>query len=222
MLRVFTIMKKILNKKVRIIGIVILVIFIFCVILFAILHQEKHTNGLNVTEAVEVYVNGEALYTYEVDETLKLNPEVSREEVVENTIDDMLIIQYAREHNIDVSDEEVEYMLNLYQEHYPEIYEIALDGYGMESLKSGIKTRLLLSDALEMILSEPDYKIDESQEAIDEYLMENGIDPESLVESEYIEARNLYVKAQEIKMRETWLENARMSAEIIYSEESVD
>lgn len=211
-------MKKIVNKKVRIIGVVILVIFIFCVILFANLRQEKQTNNLSITEAVEVYVNGEALYTYEVDETLKLNPEVSREEVVENTIDDMLIIQYAREHNID---EEVEYMLNLYQAYYPEIYEIALDGYGMDALKSGIKNRLLLSDALEMILLEPDYKIDESQEAINEYLIENGIDPESLGESEYIEARNLYVKAQEIKMKEKWLENARMSAEIIY-EERVD
>lgn len=215
-------MKKISNKKIGIIGIVFLVIFIFCAILFAGLHQEKHTNDLNVTEAVEVYVNGEALYTYEVDETLKVNPEVSREEVVENTIDDMLIIQYAKAHNIDVSDEEVEYMLNLYQEHYPEIYEIALDGYGTEGLKSGIKNRLLLSKALEMILSEPDYKIDESKEAIDKYLMENGIDPESLVESEYIEARNLYVTAQEIKMKETWLENARISAEIIYSEENAD
>lgn len=213
-------MKRLSIKNLNIFIIAFLIIFILCVIFFAATYRKDNLEISDVTEAVEVYVNGEALYVFEVDETLVVNPEVSREEVIENTINDMLMIQYARANNIDVTDEEVEYILNLYQTHYPEIYEIALEGYGTEGLTSGIKNRLLLTAALESILEEPDYTIDLSNEAIDKYLLENGIEPDSLEEAEYEEARILYVNAQEVKMKEAWIENARLSAEIIYKGES--
>lgn len=172
-------MKRLLINKLKIVIMVFLIIFIFCVIFFAGIFRKDKLNNSNVIEAVEVYVNGEALYVYEVDETLNVNPEVSREEVVENTINDMLMIQYARTNDIHISDEEVEYILKLYQTHYPEIYEMALEGYGTDGLKSGIKNRLLLTATLERILEEPDYEIDLSNEALDKYLLENGIEPDS-------------------------------------------
>lgn len=214
-------MKKISNKNVKYLIIAFFAVIILCIVFFARAIQEKHHDNLDITGEVEVYVNGEALYVYEVDATLAVNPEVSREEIVENTINDMLMIQYARENGINVSDEDVEHLLELYQEHYPEIYGIALEGYGTEQLREGIRNRLLLSAALEEILTEPDYGIDISNEAINRYLLDNGIAPEDLDKSEYEEARNLYIKAQQAKIKMAWIENARSSAEIIYPGESV-
>lgn len=209
-------MKIVLSKNIKRFMIAFFAIIILCIVIFASFFQEKHHSILDKIKEVEVYVNGEALYVYEVDLTLDVNPEVSREEIIENTINNMLMIQYARANSIGVSDEEVEHWLALYQEHYPDIYEIALEGYGAEELREGIKNRLLLSAALEGILTEPDYKIDLSDEAVNRYLLDSGIKPEGLEEAEYEEARNLYVKAQQAEKKAAWIENARLSAEIIY------
>ena len=179
-------------------------------------------NGLREKEGdavVEVYVNGEALYAYEVDAVLKVNPGMDREAIIESTIDEMLIIQYAREKQIEIADDELNYVLKVYQEHYPEIYRDAVDGYGEEGLKTGIKNRLLMSAALIEIMEEPAYKIDLSADAVWQYLFENGLDPATLNEDEYEEAKKLYVERKEAENKERWIRNARQVAEIIYSEE---
>lgn len=178
-------------------------------------------NGIGQTEgndAVEVYVNGEALYAYEVDAVLKVNPGLDREAIIESTIDEMLIIQYARDKQIEVADAELNNILKIYQEQYPEVYRDALDGYGEEGLRAGIKNRLLISAALEEIMAEPEYRIDLSEEAVRQCLLENGVDPATLNDDEYEEAKKLYVDMKETENKERWISNARQVAEIIYCE----
>ena len=55
-------------------AIVSLVIVLFVACLGYIVITQSGLNKDVENNAVEVYVNGEALYTYEVDDTLKVNP----------------------------------------------------------------------------------------------------------------------------------------------------
>lgn len=172
--------------------------------------------------AVEVYVNGEPLYVDEVDATLELNEGLSRQVVVENTIDEMLMIQYAKASGVNVSDKEVNDVITEYETHFPEIYSLALDGYGEEGLKEGLRNQQYLSHAMDMILSDPNYAVTVNDSIIDEYLEENGISPDSLSEAEYNEATNLYIESQELAVKDSWVEAARASSEIIYEANNMD
>ena len=200
-------------------AIVSLVIVLFVACLGYIVITQSGLNKDVENNAVEVYVNGEALYTYEVDDTLKVNPGLERETIIENTIDEMLIIQYAKEKQIEITDEEVACVLKAYQEYYPEIYKDAMDGYGEEELKSGIKNKLLLNAAIEEIMNEPLYKINFEDDDVWQYLSENGIDPAALDEDDYEEAKKLYVEAKKRENKKRWISNARKAAEIVHSEE---
>lgn len=191
-----------------------LLIFIFFIAIIACCIAVCHFNSSDLS--VEVYVNGEPLYKHEVDATQEMNPYSKREDIVYNTVNDMLLIQYAKSIGITVSNDEIDAIIIEYKEHYPDIYAAALDGYGEDQLRQGTENRLLIEYALQHIYEDFSADLDINQEIINRYLIENNISPESLTDSEYQLLVESYLNTQKAGIKDSWLENARQTSDIVY------
>ena len=198
------------KKAYTAIGIIALLIFLTLIYVFEYFNDA----GDN---AVILTVNGEPLYNYQVDRVVSQSKRYERSEIIETSIDDLLLIQYAQANGCEVSDEEVSAKLQAYKESLPAIYELAVDRYGINDLKSGLKNMILIDRAKDLYLSSNASK-SYSETELDEYLIKNDIAPEQLTEEQYDLASQEYI---EITLINSLLSDLRSTASIIYIDKQI-
>ena len=78
---------------------------------------------------VVVTVNGEPIYQKEVDTVVNQSPniKISESEVITNSINQLVVVQYGKKNGCSASQEEIDQQLNEYENSYPTIYDSALD-----------------------------------------------------------------------------------------------
>lgn len=94
---------------------------------------------------VVVTVNGEPIYQKEVDTVVNQSPniKISESEVITNSINQLVVVQYGKKNGCSASQEEIDQQLNEYENSYPTIYDSALDLFGEDGLRKGIEYRII-------------------------------------------------------------------------------
>lgn len=98
-----------------------------------------------------VTVNGEKILKQEIETVYNEFREagVKFNDIVENSIDEILVIQRADDYEITCTEEEIERALKEYRSQYPEEYEKAENIYGKDHVKKGQRNRILYSKVKE-------------------------------------------------------------------------
>lgn len=103
---------------------------------------------------VVVTVNGEPIYQKEVDTVVNQSPniKISESEVITNSINQLVVVQYGKKNGCSASQEEIDQQLNEYENSYPTIYDSALDLFGEDGLRKGIEYRIIMKRQRNMFL----------------------------------------------------------------------
>lgn len=154
-------------------------------------------------------VNGETISEKDIEDLYQqLDGDYSRVDVLNDLIDELVVVTYAPNAGIVITDEQVRSELNEYQQDLPDLYESGIQIYGEEDFFNGHKMQLIYNEVYESIVEklldqdQVDYAdnfIKETQESIPE-------DKEILIE-EYEEEFYEYVF-------DTWLKEQRKEANI--------
>lgn len=161
-----------MNKKVLCIGLTILII--------SFLVGCSKTTEQNEVAAI---VNGEKIYCEEIKNVLHNDETLTYDTVLQNTINDLLIIQYGKKSGIDVFTDEVESRFNEIVALSPTIMK-KIEGIGVEQYKKILKNVILLEKSKEFYLSQFKSELLVTDEEIDEWYKEN-------INGEYIQSSSV-------------------------------
>ncbi len=166
--------------------------------------------------AVIVTVNGVPLRERQVDNVLKQSKELDRAEVIKNSINDLLIIQYGKENGCVASYEEISERMLEYKEVYPLFYDRALKIYGEEELAKGLENQILIEKSkehyLNSVVNSEKFKIVN----FEKYLAKYNLNVSQLDDDQIALAREKYEEYKEKLILESWVENMIQKAEIVY------
>lgn len=216
-------------KKNKLIIAIISFMAIFVIIIGAFLlknNESKNVTNFKTTtenQNVIVSVNGENIYNYEIDRVFEQYQDtnsISKEKIIENTIDEILVIQKGKDdYGIDVSDSEVKALIDDYKLNFPEQYSKALEIYGEESFFKGQKDRQYYNKTKEYVLKNI-LKIENgiSKEQIKNFEQHYGIE-ESLKNYSDSEVLSQFQSDIENYIFNEWVKSLRDDAAIEYYEE---
>ena len=207
------------KKQYIIIGVVIVIILVVG-LLFFFNHQSSQKQEPNNLENVLVIVNDEYIYNYEIERVYQQYNDVSditKEKIIEDSINEILVIQTGKkDYNINVSDKEINTIIEEYKHDFSKQYEKAIEIYGEDDFFIGQKNRLLYSKTKEYVLKN-ELKIDEniSKEQIKQFTDYYGITdklsayaPEDIVNTFRNDIENFIFNQ--------WVDSLRKRAEITY------
>ena len=146
----------------------------------------------NKTREVIVKVNGESILKEDVDTLFEQYEKtgISYDEIVTNSIRDLLLIQRGREMGVTVSENEVEGVILDLRETYPDLYDIYLERYGRAGIKQKFKNILLynksreaLTEWIESNLSEDQWDTPEKMNSVIEQMTDEMM---STAEIQYV------------------------------------
>ncbi len=102
---------------------------------------------------VLVKVNGEPILKEDVDALYEQYERtgIDYNEIVENSIRDLVLILWGRERGVSVFDEEVEDMIHDLQESHSAYYDIYLERYGRSGMKEKFRNILFYNKSLEAL-----------------------------------------------------------------------
>lgn len=141
---------------------------------------------------VLVIVNGEPILKEEVEALFEQYEKtgISYDEIVTNSIRDLLLIQWGRETGVTVSENEVEEIILELRKTYPELYGIYLDRYGRTGIKQKFKniflynkSREALTEWIESNLSEEQWDTPEKMNSVIEQMTDEMM---STAEIQYV------------------------------------
>lgn len=89
----------------------------------------------------------------EVDTVVNQSPniKISESEVITNSINQLVVVQYGKKNGCSASQEEIDQQLNEYENSYPTIYDSALDLFGEDGLRKGIEYRIIYEKTKEYV-----------------------------------------------------------------------
>lgn len=172
--------------------------------------EEKTDNECIVT------VNGEKILKQEIATVYNEFKEtgVKFNDIVENSIDEILVIQQADDYEITCTDEEIEQALNEYRSLYPEEYEKAENLYGKDHVKKGQRNRILYSKVKEYFFDNLAEKVI-SNDLVKKFISKNNLN-EQLKKYSYNDIKeSLNDEIRKFELDE-WILELREKAEIVY------
>ena len=110
-------------------------------------------NSRRESQEVLVKVNGEPILKEDVDALYEQYERtgIYYNEIVTNSIRDLVLIQWGREKGVSVSEIEVEDMIHDLQESYSAYYDIYLERYGRSGMKEKFRNILFYNKSLEVM-----------------------------------------------------------------------
>lgn len=109
----------------------------------------------HVTRSGESFIQTRGcLRLTEVDTVVNQSPniKISESEVITNSINQLVVVQYGKKNGCSASQEEIDQQLNEYENSYPTIYDSALDLFGEDGLRKGIEYRIIMKRQRNMFL----------------------------------------------------------------------
>ncbi|MCM1236401.1 MAG: hypothetical protein NC489_40500 [Ruminococcus flavefaciens] len=145
------------SKKIKLLssGITLTIVIIVSVFLIAKMQKDNY-NKVPKQEDRLVPVNGEEILKKEIDLVYKqfASSGVQYDEILKNSIDEILVIQHADEFGIpEVTESEVQKQLQDYKSQYPDLYNEAVNVYGVDELYRGQKNRMMYDKVKKYVMS---------------------------------------------------------------------
>lgn len=168
---------------------------------------------------VVVTVNGEPIYQKEVDTVVNQSPniKISESEVITNSINQLVVVQYGKKNGCSASQEEIDQQLNEYENSYPTIYDSALDLFGEDGLRKGIEYRIIYEKTKEYVfdLFWSEHTSVDEQSVID-FCSQKGVNYSDLSNNDRELATDAYTNFLQQDYFLEFQESLVDSAEIIY------
>ncbi len=145
------------SKKIKLLssGITLTIVIIVSVFLIARMQKENY-NKVPKQDDCLVSVNGEEILKKEIDLVYKqfANSGVQYDEILNNSIDEVLVIQHAKEFGIpEITESEVQKQLQDYKSQYPDLYNEAVNVYGVDELYKGQENRMMYDRVKKYVMS---------------------------------------------------------------------
>lgn len=105
--------------------------------------------------SIAAIVNGEKIYVEDITTVVDYlgNDNYSYEEILNNSIDELLVIQEATKQGIIISDDEFYDYINHYKLTYPHFYNYGIKIYGENRYLEGLKNRLIYKEMQEFVIN---------------------------------------------------------------------
>lgn len=109
--------------------------------------QQPLTQEAAAVGTVLVTVNGEPILKAEIDPVYEeyIESDITYEQIIEDTIDEILVIQQAPKYKLSVSETDVDESIEFYKITYPEMYQELSETYTEKEIRKKLKDRLLFS-----------------------------------------------------------------------------
>jgi hypothetical protein len=168
------------------------------------------------SDSVIATVNGEPLYSKQINRVLKQYDDLSRDEVIEASIDDMLLVQYGKKNGCVVSEDELSVRIHEYKDLNSYIYSEAIKIYGETDLKKGLENRIIIEKAKDLYLNSISDTSNLKTISFEEYLALYKINKDQLDSDQINLAKEKYVDYQKNSIIKSWLDRLKEGAEIKY------
>ena len=109
--------------------------------------QQPLTQEAAAVGIVLVTANGEPILKAEIDPVYEeyIESDITYEKIIEDTIDEILVIQPAPKYKLSVSEADVDESIEFYKITYPEMYQELSETYTEKEIRKNLKDRLLFS-----------------------------------------------------------------------------
>lgn len=178
-------------------------------------NNEHHPENIPSDEKCLATINGEKILKREIDLVYRQfeNSEIEYEDILNNSIDEVLVIQKAEDFKIEVSDSEVESRIQEYKEMYPDLYNEAVDIYGVKELYKGQRNRIIYNKVKTYVMSNiigEDISDRTVSDFIDKYNLKTQLEGYTTAQIK----SSLHNELEEY-LFESWIEDIKEDADIV-------
>ena len=168
---------------------------------------------------IVVTVNGEAIYEYQLENVMKqsIDNSISREDLLENSINQLVVVQYGKKVGISIDDNYFDDYINRYKSGYPEYFAKGIDVYGEEEFIDGLRYHLIYQMTREKVISDNFSDIEISENILTLYIKEKGLRIE-LSKENYDLVKDKYISEKQEELFDEWVAEQRSNSEIEYFE----
>lgn len=188
---------------------------ILCVIV--LLFSLSITVYFALTKDIAAEVNGEIIYEYQLDNVLSQSADgsLSREFVLENSIEQLIVVQYGKEQGINIDESFFNDYINEYKKEHPDQYKKGIHIYGEEEFHNGLKYHLIYQQTKEKIINEQIKNIAVTDNDLKTFLHEKNITVE-ITEENYDIIKSKYIEAKSENLFEEWVNQRKVKSKIKY------
>lgn len=178
--------------------------------------KQNPTQEADAGGTVLATVNGEPILKSEIDPVYEeyRESDVTYEQIVEDTIDEILVIQQAPKYKLSVSEDDIDESVAFYRSTYPDMYRELSETYTEEEIRKKLGDRLLFSTVRDYALEEIcpiDHPLIQEFKAVNKLEEQlDGYTDEQLKQTLDSELQNFALKQ--------WTKELRTSAEIVYAD----
>lgn len=206
------------SKKIKLLssGIALTIVIIVSVFLIARMKKENHYKIPKQKDCL-VSVNGEEILKNEIDLVYKqfADSGVQYDEILSNSIDEILVIQYAKEFGIpEITEPEVQKQLQAYKSQYPDLYNEAVNVYGVDELYKGQENRMMYDRVKKYVMSnvlQDKFTDQTAKKFIAKYKLSGQLEGYSMEQIK----KSLKKEIEEFLFNE-WVDDIKKDANIIY------
>lgn len=94
-----------------------------------------------------------------------------REEVLENSIDQLVVIQYGKKSGVNIEDDFFSKYIDDYKKQYLQQYEKGILIYGEEEFHKGLKYHLIYQQTKKIVISEKIKDVNITEEVLQDFLL---------------------------------------------------
>lgn len=194
----------------------VLAVIISSVLIFRTFNNTKHhPENIPSDEKCLATINGEKILKREIDLVYRQfeDSEIEYEEILNNSIDEVLVIQKAKDFKIEVSNSEVESRIQEYKEMYPDLYNEAVDIYGVKELYKGQRNRIIYNKVKAYVMSNiigEDISDRTVSDFIDKYNLKSQLEDYTTAQIK----SSLHSELEEY-LFENWIEDIKKEADIV-------
>lgn len=180
----------------------------------------------NQSQIILAHVNGAPIYLEEIEYAMKQyskkNTHISKKDILEYAICELLVLQQGDNLGIVIKDIAVKEKIRLLKNDYPELYNAAINDYGSEEkYKKALELHLRYEEIKESVIGEYILNNHICKDQILTLMREYGAigvnqeEPSADLIRQFYSEYNIY---RGEKFFSLWVENLRIIAEINYSE----
>lgn len=135
----------------------IISVFAICIIVFS-----ACGNNVDKNNEVAAVINGEEIYIQDI-ERVATETDTDEKDVLNDSINDLLIIQYGIENGIIISDEMVNERIIEVESGYPDMYNDIIESIGKEKYFNNLKYLMILEETKNYYIEKNMFEIKEGE-----------------------------------------------------------
>lgn len=198
------------------------VVYVFLCIVILVLsscNNKKTIEQYNkkTEDKIVVSVNDENIYESQLQNVIKqsLDNPIDRSFLIENSINQLVVVQFGKKMDIFIEDEYFETYIENYKKQYPEYFQRGIEIYGEDEFLKGLRYHLIYKETKNKIISEKFSDIYVSSDVLKAYLKEKKHNI-TLSEDNFNTIKDKYIQDTQEALFDNWVKEIRADYQINY------